>query len=92
MSTQSVSLEKIYGQPLMNRLHGTWSFAGLIGAGSVKGGLPLALQQVILAVLNLVWVGIVTRHLHHDARRESEVDSTEPSTATDYPPIEQPRP
>jgi len=84
MNTQSVSLEKIHGQPLMNRLHGTWSFAGLIGAligaGSVKSGLPLALQQVILAALIVVWVGLVTRHLHHDARRESEIDSTEPNT------------
>ena len=89
MNTQSVSLEKVYGQPLMNRLHGTWSFAGLIGAligaGSVKSGLPLALQQVILAALIVVWVGLVTRHLHHDAHRKSKIDSskidhTEPNT------------
>lgn len=94
MNTQSVSLEKVYEQPLMNRLHGTWSFAGLIGAligaGSVKTGLPLAPQQVILAALIVVWVGLVTRHLHHDAHLESKIDrsridgsridSTEPHT------------
>jgi HAD superfamily hydrolase (TIGR01509 family) len=82
MNTQGVSLEKVYGQALMNRLHGTWSVAGLIGAligaGAVKSGLPLALQQAILTALIVVCVGLITRHLHHDARRESAIDRTEP--------------
>jgi HAD superfamily hydrolase (TIGR01509 family) len=84
MNTQSVSLEKLHRQPLMNRLHGTWSFAGLIGAligaGSVKSGLPLTLQQVILTALIVVCVGPLTRHLYHDASRGSEIDSTGPKT------------
>jgi MFS family permease len=83
MNTQGASLERDYGLPLMNRLHGTWSIASLIGAlvgaGSVKIGLALAPQQVVLAVLIAIGVGAAARHLHDDAHRAAGVGGGEPA-------------
>jgi MFS family permease len=65
MNAQAVTVEKAYRRPLMSAFHASWSLGSLGGAvvGSVGAAhdWPIARQQLGLAVLLLIGLGVVRR-------------------------------
>ncbi|MFC0626920.1 MFS transporter [Kribbella deserti] len=81
MNAQAVVVERAYPRPIMAAFHAMWSiggaFAAVVGAATLRGGVPTAVSLSVCGALSIVISLIAARHLLEPTHSDPAPDDAE---------------